>query len=176
MHNQVFFLHRPSDLIIHALALVNTADRYFTETPIYSFGHGLRYSTFVVTADTPSIKISSGTATNVTITVRNTGTRAADEVVMAFFRASQGVIPADEPAASLQRQLFDFARVHVAAGETTTVSFEVSASAVTLIDQSGSPKLWPGEYVLDFTNGGVTDDCVARVSARVLSEADVARQ
>jgi len=127
--------------------------RYYTGEPVYPFGYGLGYTTFDVTADAASVSVSGGAAKNVTITVHNTGVVSGDEVILAYFTAEDGVIPSQEPAVRIQKQLFDFARVHAKAGETATAVFEVSAESVTLHKEAGDSTAWPGKYSLVFTNG-----------------------
>lgn len=128
-------------------------DRYYTGKPNYPFGYGKTYTTFEVTTDVSTVSVSAGFSQNVTVSVKNTGQRAGDEVVMAYFQADSGVIPAGEPAQKLRKQLFDFTRVHVEVGQTATATFEVSAASVMLHAASGDAVLWPGKYTLQFTNG-----------------------
>ena len=87
------------------------------------------------------------------INVENTGEFSGDEVVMAFFMPKDGTVPSSEPASKLKRQLFDFNRVTVDAGKSTTVSFQVAASTLQLVDEKGNGVLYPGLYDLSFTNG-----------------------
>jgi hypothetical protein len=123
----------PPPPILSSVSFLCT-DRYYSGTPVYPFGRGLSYTSCSLSADASTVSISSGTKINVTVTVSNigVGARAADEVVLAFFVPNPDLIPSDEPAAKLKRQLFDFARVHVAAGQSTKVVFEVCASTLIL--------------------------------------------
>jgi hypothetical protein len=43
----------------------------------------------------------------------------------------------------------------------------VSADTVTLTDHTGAPKLWAGDYHLEFTNGNDDDAGTASVTAHV---------
>jgi beta-glucosidase len=93
--------------------------------PLYPFGHGLSYSTFDI-APEPLDRTEVGVDDHVTVTVqvRNTGGRTADEVVQLYTR---------DPVAQITRpvlELQDFARVTLDAGESTSVRFEVPVGAL----------------------------------------------
>jgi hypothetical protein len=100
-----------------------------------------------------SIVVTPGAEKNVTVSVKNTGAHAGDEVIMAYFTAGPGVIPAGEPAGQIRKQMFDFTRLHVDSGETEKVVFSVTADSVNLHTASGEVVRWPGQYTLEFTNG-----------------------
>ena len=86
-----------------------------------------------------------------TVRVANTGAATGDEVVQAFFRPRS---TPSQPASKLRQQLFDYARVHLAPGETSDVSFEVNSATLRLVDRtSGHLVSTPGEFELVFTNG-----------------------
>jgi beta-glucosidase len=95
--------------------------------PRFPFGHGLSYTTFAV--GEPSLTqdrigaaaLRDGATVEVTVPVRNTGAHAGDEVVQLYVhdRAASIVQPV--------RRLRGFHRVHLAAGEETTVRFTLSA-------------------------------------------------
>jgi hypothetical protein len=46
------------------------------------------------------------------------------------------------------KQLFAFEKVHLAAGESTTLNFTVPATALALADADGHTSLHPGMYVI----------------------------
>ena len=75
----------------------------------YPFGYGLSYTTFAYSG-------LKATAKGVTLTVQNTGKRAGDEVVQVYVAKPDAKIfrPAEE--------LKGFARVHLEAGESKTVT------------------------------------------------------
>lgn len=82
----------------------------------YPFGYGLSYTTF-------AYRDLHATPTGVTLTVENTGTRDGDEVVQLYIAKPDGKIfrPAQE--------LKGFARVHLAAGESRTVTIPLDDKA-----------------------------------------------
>jgi len=117
--------------------------RYMTEKPLYPFGFGLSYTTFrfdsvSLSADT----ISAGGSVKATVNVTNTGKRDADEVVQIYVsRDGRGE---DEPLSSLK----DFHRIHIPAGKSHKVEFELPASAFETVNAEGEYKLMSGSYTI----------------------------
>ncbi|MBS7458566.1 glycoside hydrolase family 3 protein [Coralloluteibacterium stylophorae] len=101
-------------------AMAGRTYRYFEGEPLYAFGHGLSYTHF----DYADLRIdrerlaADGEAT-VSVEVRNAGTRAGDEVVQLYLR------PVDPQRERARRELRGFERIHLAPGETRTVSFRI---------------------------------------------------
>lgn len=123
--------------------------RYYTDEDAaqWKFGHGLSYTEFEMTA--------SPASNGIAVSVANTGDRAGDEVVFAFFSPQPGTIPASEPAAKLQRQLFTFSRVGpIAPGASTKLTIEVQPEDLTLADANGVAKFFPGDYTIVLSRGG----------------------
>jgi beta-glucosidase len=91
---------------------------YFDGEPDYVFGHGLSYTAFEYT----NLKISGnapGGVLNVRVDVRNRGQRAGAEVAQLYVRNVES--RTDRP----KKRLLGFDRIHLAPGETQTVSFAV---------------------------------------------------
>ncbi len=91
-------------------------------SPLYPFGYGLSYSTFSISDLRLSAKSSplNGSIT-ATVTVTNTGTRAADEVVQLYLHQRFG--SASRPV----RELKGFRRVTLQPGQKQEVSFTVGS-------------------------------------------------
>jgi beta-glucosidase len=87
-------------------------------SPLYPFGYGLSYSTFSITDLRLSAKASplNGSIT-ATVTVTNTGARAADEVVQLYLHQRYG--SASRPV----RELKGFRRVTLQPGQKQEISF-----------------------------------------------------
>lgn len=102
----------------------NFASYYWDEPqfPLYHFGYGLSYTNFAYS----NLKVSQGAITadapglDVTVEVKNTGSRAAEEVVQLYTHQRYG--SASRPA----RELKGFERVMLAAGETKTVTLHLA--------------------------------------------------
>ena len=108
--------------------------------PLYPFGYGLSYTTFEYSGLTVS-----GTVPNVEVTVqvKNTGSRDGDEVVQLY------VI---DPLASTVRprkQLRAFDRVFVKAGETVPVTLKLGSDAFSLVNAAGETVIERGNFILE---------------------------
>ena len=98
------------------------ASRYWQEasTPLYPFGHGLSYASF----EYANLRLSAesvpvGGTVQVSVDVTNTGSVDADEVVQLYIHQRWGT--SSRPI----RELKAFERVAIAAGATTTVTFDL---------------------------------------------------
>ena len=127
--------------------------------PLYPFGFGLSYTTFVTSnlSVTPSVS-RDGTAT-ATFTVSNTGSRSGTDIVPVYVAqpVSSVVVP--------PQRLVGFTRVTLDAGQSKTVhvDFPVSTLAETQgdIDASGPPKVEPGAYIVQLNKNNTTPYDVA---------------
>jgi len=105
---------------------------YFSGTPLYPFGHGLSYTTFAysnLTLSASSVSLASCGTVQVGIDVRNSGTRAGDEVVQLYV-----AYPASTSLPRPRKQLRGFRRINLAAGAMQHVTFDLPASALTYWD------------------------------------------
>ena len=86
--------------------------------PLYAFGHGLSYTSFALSE---CALHGAGTATpSVSLRVTNTGSRAGSEVVQLY------VTPTPAPVPRPLRELKAFAKLHLAAGESRTVTLALT--------------------------------------------------
>ena len=99
--------------------------------PLFPFGHGLSYTTF----DYSQLKVSpgkivAGKTVSVSVTVRNSGTRAGAEVVQLYLQPPPSRV--DRPV----KELKGFGRIMLQPGETRTVSFELDKAAMSFYDSA----------------------------------------
>lgn len=117
---------------------------YYTEAPLYPFGHGLSYSRF--TYDKLSVTpatISTGGQVSVSVEVKNDSTRAGDEVVQLYVRDLESSVT--RPI----QQLTGFERIHLEPGATQTVTFPVTARDLSFWHVSSHQwQLEPGDFEL----------------------------
>jgi beta-glucosidase len=120
---------------------------YFKSQPLYPFGFGLSYTTFAYTSLTTSAPaLDPRGEVTLSVGVKNTGTRAGDEVVQVY--ASYPTSKVARPA----RQLVGFERIALAAGESKSVSIPLAANRLAYWDaehrafvvEPGPVQLWAG--------------------------------
>jgi beta-glucosidase len=110
--------------------------RYFKGKPLYAFGHGLSYTTFDYSElRMPKGVLSAGQAFKVSVTVRNTGAMAGEEVVQVYI-SEQG-----ERAERPLRKLVAYQRVHLAVGESRSLEFEVNTGRMAHWDEASKSLL-----------------------------------
>jgi len=123
--------------------------RYYQGQPLFPFGFGLSLSKF-------DIKCSDGEMMSdsnmYTCEVRNAGPFDGEEVVQLYHKAPASVRRNAKHPVPL-KQLVDFERVFVKAGESVEVKFEVESKSLRLTDENGHRKLYSGSHLLVFTNG-----------------------
>ena len=110
-------------------------------TPEYPFGFGLSYTSFEYTnlaISTPQLR--TGTRIEISADVANTGTRDADEIVQLYMHAPAGSV------ARPVRELKDFRRVHLKAGEKQRVAFLVGAGDIAAYNATLQLVAEPGKY------------------------------
>jgi len=114
-----------------------------TIAPLYPFGFGLSYTTFAYSNLRVSAKQIPATGrARVSVDVRNTGSRAGDEVVQLYIRDE--VSNATRPV----KELRGFQRVSLAPGETRTVSFDVGPEHLSYHGAGMKRVVEPGTFQL----------------------------
>jgi beta-glucosidase len=116
--------------------------RYFTGRPEYPFGYGLSYTRFQYAAGSLSTStLRAGEPLLASVTVRNVGPREGDETVELY------LIPPVEAGAPLC-SLAGFTKIHLAQGESKTVSLTIAPRQLSLVDAEGRRSVRPGNYQL----------------------------
>lgn len=105
--------------------------------PLFPFGHGLSYTEYAYSNLTVK---EDGQTLKASVTVTNTGGRDGEEIVQCYIRdmAADRVRPV--------KQLKDFRKVAVPAGESVTVSFEIPADGLGYYDWDMNWRVDEGEY------------------------------
>jgi beta-glucosidase len=115
--------------------------RYFRGETLFPFGYGLSYTTFAYSNLQLSAKTIKPTETlTISVDVQNTGQRAGDEVVQLYVSDIAASVPVPI------RQLEGFERVHLAPGETKTVTFTLTPRQLSLIDDQWRRVIEPGGF------------------------------
>lgn len=111
--------------------------RYWDEksSPLYPFGHGLSYTSFVYSKlQVKSPRVRLGSPVEVTVEVRNSGSRPAVEVAQLYIHQQAGA--ASRPV----RQLKGFQRVALDPGQSKTLTFQLTRDELRY--WSGVSKSW----------------------------------
>jgi beta-glucosidase len=111
--------------------------------PLYAFGYGLSYTTFSISnLRLDRTKVGPNGSVQASVQVRNTGSRAGDEVVQLYLH---------DPVASISqpvRRLRGFERVTLQPGQSRTVTFTVDKSDFGFYDNRGKFVVEPGTIEL----------------------------
>jgi beta-glucosidase len=108
------------------------------KTPLFPFGFGLSYTTFAYS----DLKAEGGKDLTVTLTVRNTGQRAGEEVAQVYLSLPKS---AGEPP----KRLVAWDRIPLAAGESQTVTLKVDPLYLSIFNvESNHWEILPGEYTV----------------------------
>jgi beta-glucosidase len=134
-------------------SMENRTYRYFNGKPLYPFGYGLSYSTFSYSGlSLPQAPVNAGDPVIATVTVTNTGKVAGDEVAQLYLKFPT---VAGAPRIALR----GFQRVHLAAGQSQELHFELKNRDLSMVTETGQPIVASGEYTI--TIGGGQPDTVA---------------
>lgn len=109
--------------------------------PLFPFGFGLSYTTFEYSNLKINPKsVNSTQSAEVTVDVKNTGTRAGDEIVQLYIHALTSL-----PTRPV-KELKDFARISLAPGETKTVRFLLTPDKFAIFGIDMKRFVPKGEY------------------------------
>jgi beta-glucosidase len=119
--------------------------------PLFAFGHGLSYTRFAysgVSVSRASVPLGqaeragAGGLVTATATVRNAGSRAADEIVECYVRNLGASLT--QPVRSLK----GFKRVTLQPGETKQVSFDLGFSELSFYNNAGQAVIESTHYTV----------------------------
>jgi beta-glucosidase len=136
--------------------------RYMTTTPLFPFGYGLSYTTFLIgNADISTQQIKYGENATLSIPVTNTGKRDGTEVLQLYLQRAND-------ATGLTKTLRGFRRIDVAKGKTVKAVIELPYSAFEFYDDKAlQVKVSPGEYELWYgTSSDAKDLKMMKVSVQ----------
>lgn len=138
-------------------SMKNRTYKYFTGKPLYAFGHGLSYTKF----DYGHVKTHvDGQNISVVFKVRNTGKCDGDEVPQIYFSHIHSAAP------QAQIALCGFTRVHVARGQSATVTINIPRQQLRYWDTDKNQYVVePGKYKLLI--GSASDDIRAHSTVTI---------
>ena len=105
---------------------------YSTQKPLYAFGYGLSYTSFVYEGlKLSASKVTADGVVNVTVKVKNTGKRVGDEVVELYVQHLGSAV--ERPKLELK----GFKRVRIEAGAERNVTLELKPRDLAYWDEKG---------------------------------------
>lgn len=109
--------------------------------PLFPFGYGLGYTSFEY-SDMKLSKnnISTNESATVSFTLKNSGSRDGDEVVQLYIRDLLSSV------ARPVMELKGFQRIHLKAGESKLVSFDITPEMLSMLDIHLNLFVEPGEF------------------------------
>jgi beta-glucosidase len=124
-----------------------------TSSALYDFGFGLSYTTFKYdNIKLTKSSIGKNEKVKVSFTVTNTGNREGTDVAQLYIR--------DEVSSVTRpiKELKAFERVSLNAGQTKTVTFEITPKDLEFLDVNMKPVLEPGDFTLMIGNSSNDKD------------------
>jgi len=116
--------------------------------PLFPFGFGLTYTTFEygpVRLSSPALRRNG--ALTATVRLKNSGARSGEEVVQLYIQA----LGASEAGPRPVRELKGFQKVHLDAGESRDVVFNLNGNELGFYDVRGDWLVEPGRFRLWLT-------------------------
>ncbi len=133
----------------------NRTYRYFKGEPLYPFGFGLSYTKFKYSDFEVPTSLKMNTDLKVKVNITNVGQRAGDEVVQLYVSHKNGNVRV--PIRSLK----GFERIHLNAGETKSLTFEIPVKDLCVIDVNGKAIQPEGEIEISIGGGQPTANSIS---------------
>jgi beta-glucosidase len=128
----IYYNHKPSARRGYILS---------TTTPLFAFGHGLSYTTFKYSnLKITKPKIKADEETTVTVDITNTGKVRGDEIAQMYIRDEFSSVT--RPV----KELKDFARISLEAGQTKTVTFKITPQKLSFYNREMKRVVEPGTF------------------------------
>ncbi|MBV9340844.1 MAG: glycoside hydrolase family 3 C-terminal domain-containing protein, partial [Acidobacteria bacterium] len=121
--------------------------RYFKGEPLWPFGYGLSYTSFSYSGlKLPESPINAGDPLNPSVSVKNSGKMAGDEVIELY-------LSFPEVAGAPLRALRGFQRVHLEAGASQEIEFHLNSRDLSMVTDAGDIIVPQGKYRISIGGG-----------------------
>lgn len=135
--------------------------KYFEGEPLYPFGYGLSYTTFVYSGLKLNKRGKTGENVVVKVNVTNSGKVAGEEVVQLYLKDEVASTPRPKI------QLEGFERIFLQAGETKEVEFNMEPRQFSMIGANEKRVIEPGWFTIYVGGGQPSDKHAGAVSGRI---------
>ena len=127
--------------------MTNRTYRYFSGKPLYPFGYGLSYTKFNYSdLKVTDQAVAAGQSVGADVTVTNTGKLAGDEVVQVYLKFP-------EVRGAPRVALRGFQRIHLEAGASQQLHFELKPRDLGMVTEDGNPIIAQGDYTISIGGG-----------------------
>jgi beta-glucosidase len=134
-HLQAIYNHKPSTYV-----------RRYIDAPtknLFEFGDGLSYTQFKYGKPTLSAsRIAENESTRLSVTVKNSGDRAGDEIVQLYIRDNFSRVT--RPV----KELKGFKRIHLDAKQSQEVTFDITPDTLAYFDLDMNWRVEPGDFTI----------------------------
>ena len=135
-------------------------------TPLFPFGHGLSYTSFEYSGlEMERTQATKGESLSISVTVKNAGAVAGEEVVQLYTHQHYASIP--RPV----KELKGFERVHLTPGGSCTVRFELPVNQLAFYNQDLSLVLERG--MVDVMIGSSSEDIRQQGSFEIVGDEEM---
>ncbi|MEL4456842.1 glycoside hydrolase family 3 C-terminal domain-containing protein [Lutimonas vermicola] len=135
--------------------------RYMTQEPMYPFGYGLSYAKFMYSGlKLSKEKIRKKENTTLYCTVKNSSEVDGDEIVQLYISANNKDI--ESPLFSLKA----VERISLKAGESKTMTFDISPEMLSLINENGEKVQYKGSFQI-FASGSLPTERSRNLGAEI---------
>ncbi|MET0861975.1 MAG: glycoside hydrolase family 3 N-terminal domain-containing protein [Microbacterium sp.] len=131
--------------------------------PLFAFGHGLSYTTFDISAESPAMENAGDLS--IAVTVTNAGRTSGATVVQLYARVSAA------PVVRPVRQLLDFVRLELVPGESRTIRLSSPVTRLAYTGIGGGRSVPDGTVVLSV--GLASDDVRVESTTELGSRSEV---
>lgn len=162
----VTFYRSDSDLPdFNSYEMTNRTYRYFKGDALYPFGYGLSYTTFRYDHLLVPASVKAGSKVVVSVRVTNTGKRSGDEVAQLYISGQNHTAPAPLKA------LKGFRRISLQAGESKTISFELTPDDLSVAGENGVYKPLKGKISISAGGGqpGIKNKTTSNIVVKTIS-------
>lgn len=112
-----------------------------TGKPLFPFGYGLSYSSFVYSdLKFDTLEMNSEETATLRFSISNTGNYDGDEVVQLYIKDLYGSVV--RPVIELK----GFQRIHLKKGETKEIEFEITPDLLSMLDENMNRIVEPGAF------------------------------
>lgn len=135
--------------------------RYMTREPMYPFGYGLSYAKFMYSGlKLSKEKIRKKENTTLYCTIKNSSEVDGDEIVQLYISANNKDI--ESPLFSLKA----VERISLKAGESKTITFDISPEMLSVINENGEKVQYKGSFQI-FASGSLPTERSRNLGAEI---------